>query len=292
MSLTPGHPSPVSPRQDALRGLLLLVALMVGLATLFADRSDSADMSPSGSPLGATAMAPPEAEQSSMPDVSGLRLDEAKLRLYDFEEESGVTVDSPQSQDLSPNDRSSWNESDWAVVVTRPAAGEAWTEGMTLQLFVLRAEEYEWFSAHPTMPAIPKHAATDDLTGHDGVLSGMSELIEYRYAPGLEPEFSYVPHGSPSRIFEGFGDDPSVEPYSERRERDGLAQATEYGTLTVDSLPAVGSALRVGQLLVVTVRDEPRRAITPTANSAEAHVSVGPDNPDAGDDIPVMIGIG
>jgi hypothetical protein len=273
MSHAPGSPSQADVRRDALRGLALLVAVVVGLAVLFfdwggdetADARATAEASPSSSvpsPSAApsttaatTAEPSRNAERPRVPDVSGLQLDVAEQRLYDFEEVVGVDAEYPQSHDLSPRDRSQWDDSNWTVVTTRPAAGAAMVEGMDLHLFVLRNAEYAWFAAH-------------------------------RYAAGYEPYYASRPYSSPRRPIEGLIDDPSIQPVSEQQERDALAQAYEYGTLTVSSLPSPDSPLRVGRLLTITVREEPVEPAPPVTTD-DSSVDVYPDYSGGDDDVDV-----
>ena len=198
---------------------------------------------------------------------------------------SDLDVDHPSSHDLSPRGRSQWQDSNWTVVTTRPAAGEQWTDGMPVHLFVLRNAEWSWFQAHPTMSAVPPDVEASDLTDDGQLLAGMRELVEYRYAPGQEPDYAGQPSGSrPAEPVEGLADDPSVEPAAERDERDRLVRASTW-TLTVGSLPTEGTALRVGRILIITVRDKPTAPVEPAPGGGG--VTVNPNYSDGDDDVNV-----
>lgn len=156
---------------------------------------------------------------SVVPEVIGLTLDEARAHLR------SVGLRSSED-DASPRNRSVWIDSNWTVVATDPLPGGWPEDGRTVSVWYLRNEEATWFSEHPTMPKLRAGKDTSSLTDEGGVLDGMDELIEYRWARGHKPK-------------DAFG-------------------AESYGLdLVVSSIPAAGEPIEVGQLLVVTERGAP-----------------------------------
>jgi len=290
-----GNASPRStPRGDAVRGIVILLVVVLGLLVLFWDRAAGDAAAEADTPAGPSATAsspatptttsPPVRTEPRVPDLAGVRLDAAKDRLRSLERTTGVGVRYPSSHDLSPRDRSQWVDSNWTVVTSRPAAGQPLVDGTELHLFVLREAEWTWFAANPTMPAVPADVSVDELAGAGQVLDGMSELVEYRYAPGQGPGRASPTTSLSDRPVEGVADDPSLEPAAEREERDSLRSAPTYGTVTVGSLPAAGTALRVGRILTVTVRGE-WAAPAPAPAPREDDVQVEPAySGGAGDD--------
>jgi hypothetical protein len=122
----------------------------------------------------------------------------------------------------------------------------------------LKTVEWEWFAAHSVMHDVPVGIPAVDVTAAGQVLQDVADLVEYRYAPGHEPEYP-SPAPSPAPPLTDVADDPSVEPPAERAALDALPWASEFSCApTVASIPAEGAALRLGQRLVVTVGDEPR----------------------------------
>ncbi|MGY2001727.1 hypothetical protein [Blastococcus sp. SYSU DS1024] len=292
--MTPDPSDRSSPRTDALRGIALLLVVVLGLAALFWDggESDAAvEADPTVAPPSASASKSSAAARTTatrtrsqvrVPDLAGVRLDVAEDQLWGLERATGVDIDVPASHDLSPRGRSQWQDENWTVVTTRPAAGQPLTDGADLHLFVLRNAEWAWFQAHPAMPPVPVDVAPADLAAAGQLFDGMRELLEYRYAPGHEPEYASAPPSGIARPVDGLADDPSVEPAAEREERDALATASSYSTLTVGSLPATGTALRVGRLLTVTVREKPSEPA-----SGGNDVSVNPGYSGGDDDVNV-----
>jgi hypothetical protein len=285
---------PPSAGRDAARGLALLLVVVVVLAVMFwdGDGGDASEAAPAPASPSATASsapkttaaAPSERRRLSMPHLAGVRLDVAEEQLWALEKSTGVDIAIPTSRDLSPRGRGQWQDENWTVAATRPAAGQAWTDGMEVYLFVLRNDEWAWFQAHPTMPALPVDVAADDLTQDGQLFAGMRELLEYRYAPGHEPQYASQPYSrTPPEPVTGLADDPSIEPAAEREERDALFQAFS-GALTVGSLPPEGTALRVGRLLTLTVRDQPPEPVQPVP---ESDVYVNPNYSDGDDDVNV-----
>jgi hypothetical protein len=275
------HPGETTARTDAVRGLVLLVTVVVALAALFYDwgADDAAEAHSATTPSPATntpepstasASATPTPEQIRMPDVTGARLDLAEDRLSAFARANGLRASYPRSHDLSPRNRSQWQDENWTVVTTRPAAGQSWDDGTDLHLFVLRNAEWAWFQAHPTMPSVPVDAVVSDLTEPGQLFEEVSELMEYRYAPGQAPEHSSPAYSTPDRPIDGLADDPSVEPQLERQERDALPEAYDRGVLTVGSLPAEGQSLRIGQLITVIVREQPTVSVPGSAGATSA----------------------
>jgi hypothetical protein len=294
--MTTTRPTQPSTRTDAFRGVTLLVVVvaMLGLLMRGCDdeppQADAEAASNAAAPkttarATSTPAATTTSEQVRVPDVTGVRLDEATEELRSYGKAHGVWDGYPSSHDLSPRDRSQWENANWTVALTRPAAGEVWRPGTELHLFVLRNAEWAWFQAHPAMPAVPVDVVPDDLTGQGQLFEGVRELMEYRYAPGHAPEYASPPYVSPHRPIEGLADDPSIEPTSETQERDVLPDASSYG-LTVGSLPTEGAALRVGQLLTLTVRDKPSEPVPP-ARGGGADVDVGGSYSDDDDDVNV-----
>lgn len=168
-----------------------------------------------------------------MPDVTGLILPEARSVL------SKAGFDTEQ-QDLSPLDRSVWDQDNWTVVTTTLA-------GDTVTMWYLRNSEAAWFKANPGMPTIKAGTKTETLTDEGGVLHGVRELVEYRWAKGETPPWDkdsdpYVL--SDDRV--GLSD----EPEQEVKDRTGLKES-DGSDLVHSTRPAAGNCVRPGRYLVV-----------------------------------------
>ncbi|TQN42129.1 hypothetical protein FHU33_1523 [Blastococcus colisei] len=142
----PDPPDRSSARTDAVRGIVVLLVVVVGLAVFFWDgaagdatEADPATALPSATAssgptrsVAPTTTAPPTRNQARMPDLAGVRLDAATEQLSDLGRATGVDIGHPSSHDLSPRDRSQWADGNWTVVTTRPAAGRPVMDGTDL----------------------------------------------------------------------------------------------------------------------------------------------------------------
>ncbi|WP_187399463.1 PASTA domain-containing protein [Micromonospora sp. AP08] len=153
-------------------------------------------------------------------------------------------------QDASPLDRHVYVEKNWTVVATEPPAGSPVAPGSEVTVLVLKNEEAVWFTAHPKMPSLSKGKPADTLVQPKGALAGMSELVLFRYAKGQAPKYASDPVDK--YLIDGW------EPAEETKARAGLKQAYEFSSVTVGSIPSAGQSLRVGRLIVVTVKQAPR----------------------------------
>jgi hypothetical protein len=145
-------------------------------------------------------------------------------------------------------------------------------------MWVLRTEEAAWLKAHPKMPKLKAGRATDALTDPGGLLEGMSELVEYRWAKGRAPEYASA---LPSDVDERGA--PSAEPASEVAARKGLKDS--YGLdLVSGQVPGAGSTIRPGRLLVVLEKEAPSES-TSGGGGGSVYVPV----PDGDDDDDVNV---
>jgi hypothetical protein len=181
----------------------------------------------------------------SMPDVVGMPISDAETSIYDGLHTSLYYYDqSPANRDIG---------SDWVIVSTYPAAGAKTKKFKLVYAWALQKNEYDWFKAHPTMPAIPKDATTASLLATGGMFRDVSALVQLRYQPGQAPSGakSSTTDKGPFTPDRGKFTDPSTEPPPEYALRAGLLVAPVAGTEILSTRPAPGSALRVGQYLVL-----------------------------------------
>ncbi|MGY1659658.1 PASTA domain-containing protein [Geodermatophilus sp. SYSU D00705] len=202
----------------------------------------------------------PEPVAVVVPDLAGVQLDVADAQLRELGHRDYFDDGEPIVHDLSPRERVEYAStgSEWTVVTTRPAAGQTWAVGDPIYLFALQTTEYQWFGAHPVMPPLPSDVAVADLTAQGQLLFEVEDLVDFAHAPGHEP-----PHpsflGSFQQPIPGLLDDPSLEPPAEQAARAELASASPYTDAPlIGSVPATGAPLRMGQMLFVTVGDEPQ----------------------------------
>lgn len=183
-----------------------------------------------------------------MPSVVGSSLDHAKNAFDEV-----VTV-----EDLSPRDRLPFEDSNWTVMASTPAAGADVPPESRVVLWVLRNEEAVWLAKHPKMPKVKAGSDTSSLTDPGGPLAGMSDLVVTRWAKGQGPDYA-------SKVVEELDDRgaPSAEPAGEVAARKGLKRS--YGVdLVKGQIPAAGSAVRPGRLLVVLEKEEPEEEPSPS----------------------------
>lgn len=157
----------------------------------------------------------------------------------------------PTIQDASPLGRNMYVERNWTVVATEPPAGAPVAPGSEVTVLVLKNEEAGWFAAHPKMPRLSKGKPADTLLRPNGVLAGMRELVLFRYAKGQAPKYATEP--ADEYLIDGW------EPAEETNARHGLKMAHEFSSVVVGSIPSAGQPLRVGRLIVVTVKAVPSR---------------------------------
>ncbi|WP_138733091.1 PASTA domain-containing protein [Modestobacter excelsi] len=199
----------------------------------------------------------PEPVAVIVPDLAGVQLDLADAQLRELGHRNYVDDGEPRAHDLSPRERYPSPDPEWTVVTTRPAAGQSWEVGKPIYLFALQTTEYVWFTAHPSMPTMPSTVAVADLTAQGQILYEVEELVDFAHAPGHEPEIASTPL-MVDRPIAGLADDPSLEPPGEQAARANLARASQYSDAPlIGSVPPTGTPLRAGQLLTVTVGDEP-----------------------------------
>lgn len=276
-----------SPRTDAIRGVILLVVVVLGLSFLLrgcdfdddgADAAAPAVTAPGAAP---TSSAPPSVETDPVPDLTGLKFDVAQRQLPGWDWEA---------HDLSPRDRHQYDDDNWTVVTTRPAPGELVADGTPLHLFVLKNSEAAWFAAHPTMPAVPVDVPVTDLTGAGQLFGGVEELIDYRFAPGELTSSPADRRLEPVRLSEGVVDNPAVEPAEEREAQAALDPGYGHsGTLTVGSLPGEGISLRTGRLISLIIRNKPLEPVpaAPEGTSSTGGTSVSGSYSHSDDDVNV-----
>lgn len=222
---------------------LLLAVVLAGLFYFFGpDRSTSDE---------------PEPVAVVLPDLAGVPLDAADAQLRELGHRDDFDDGQPRAHDLSPRERYPSTDPEWTVVTSRPAPGQTWAVGDRVYLFALRTTEYQWFTAHPVMPPMPSDVAVADLTAQGQLLFEVEDLVDFAHAPGHEPSYpSFL--GSVQQPIPGLPDDPSLEPPAEQAARADLASASQYTDAPlIGSVPAMGAPLRMGQLLAVTVGDEP-----------------------------------
>jgi len=299
MSSSPNPPQLPSARTDALRGLVLLVVVVLGLSWSMrgcmaeadstsgsaASSSAPAAISSSAAPSTAPTSSPSPAPDPTVPDVTGITLDVAQDRLWSFQQSLSGSDRSVRAHDLSPRSRDQYIDRNWTVVTTRPAVGEPWTSGTRLHMFVLKNEEAAWFAAHPKMPAVPEGVPVTDLTEEGQLFAGLDELLDYRHAPGEPGDGASHPPDDVIEPIEGLVDSPSTEPAAERRERTALAPAYgSYAKLTVGSLPAAAAPVRAGRLITLTVRDAPTEPV-PAPPDDTSTGGVGGGYSDGDDDV-------
>lgn len=223
---------------------LLLTVVLTGLFYFFGPDGSTSDE--------------PEPVAVVMPDLAGVPLDAADAQLRELGHRDYFDDGEPRAHDLSPRERYPSMDQEWTVVTTRPAPGQTWEVGDPVYLFALRTTEYQWFTAHPVMPPMPPDVAVADLTAQGQLLFEVEDLVDFAHAPGHEPPYpSFL--GSTQQPIPGLPDDPSLEPPAEQAARADLASASEYTDAPlIGSVPAPGAQLRMGQMLFVTVGDEPR----------------------------------
>jgi hypothetical protein len=312
MATDPQPPALPSARTDAFRGMILLVVVVLGLSLLLRGcSSDEEESSADAATTSTTAPAPSNAAPSTaapsstvpsptssapstpvttVPDVTGTTLDVAEDQLWDYQQAHGLTHTSTRAHDLSPRNRDQYVKSNWTVVTTRPAAGQPWTAGTRLYVFVLKNAEAAWFLANPTMPAVPAGVPVTDLTGDGRLLAGMDELLDYRYAPGEPADGSSHPPTETTEPIDGLTDNPAMEPADELQARTALPPAYgTYITLTVSSLPDGGAPVRAGRLITLTVREAPTETVPapPGDTSSPGGTSVSGSYSDDDDDVNV-----
>ncbi|KRF35536.1 PASTA domain-containing protein [Terrabacter sp. Soil810] len=181
-----------------------------------------------------------------MPSVVGSSLDDAQ-RAFDL-----ATV-----EDLSPRDRMPFENSNWTVMASTPAAGADLTPGSHVVLWVLRNEEAAWLAKHPKMPKVKAGSDTSSLTDAGGPLAGMSDLVETRWAKGHGPDDA----SKSIEDLDGRGA-PSAEPAAEVAARKGLKES--YGSDFVKGqIPTPGSIVRPGRLLVILEEQRPEEELAP-----------------------------
>ncbi|GAA2735248.1 hypothetical protein GCM10009867_17120 [Pedococcus aerophilus] len=181
-----------------------------------------------------------------------------------------------EHEDLSPRDRSVWQEENWTVVATWPEAGEPLPAGVDVTLYLLKNGEAAWFAKHQTMPKLTVGQSADKAV--DRFLAPVAELLEYRYPKGAEPKYASPAWERAATSGRGLAD----EPESERNARAGLAGASQFGLVAKSrSIPRPGKHLRPGQLLVVLVRDVP----SPPSSGGDVPYVPVPDHDD--DDVNV-----
>lgn len=166
---------------------------------------------------------------------------------------AGAEFERPEDTDLSPRGRNP--EDGWIVQATRPGPGEPVGRDTVVWLFALRPSEVAWFDANAAMPAVQAGLVARDLTSPGGQFEPVAELLDVRYA-----EQSATPQAPYQRMLEGLvPPNPAKEPDSEWQARTALREAHGvHAALTVGQIPAPGTALRRGQLPVVTIVDAPR----------------------------------
>ncbi|WP_232295441.1 PASTA domain-containing protein [Parafrankia sp. EUN1f] len=194
-----------------------------------------------------------------MPNLVGMNLRDAR----------SAAPSNHSERDLSPRGRDVWDQDNWTVAATVPAAGAKILENDEVFLFYLRNQEWRWFQVNPVMPPLP--------AGESYQLSESSpdirELIEYRYAEGTAPEYaSDVRRTAATSSIPG---DPSIERESEWGPRDRLKHAT--GGTIAGSLPGAGQPLRPGQLITVLVKPTPLPASTTTGTYGGGSVDLNDD---------------
>ncbi|MGQ7297915.1 hypothetical protein [Quadrisphaera sp. KR29] len=179
--------------------------------------------------------------------------DDEELRedlLRDAEEGWANTIDA------SPLSRNPIQDENWTVVGSAPAPGESVQTDKDVYLFVLRNEEAAWFKAHPSMPPVPSDVEASVLIDEGGLFHDVEELVEFRYEPGAQPEHKVASSYVRERDAIPYPD-PFSEPPGERQIRLSLPEASEYGSLVVRSLPSEAQEVRLGRMLVLTVKDKP-----------------------------------
>lgn len=155
-------------------------------------------------------------------------------------------------EDLSPRDRSVFQEENWTVVATDPDVGQPLYGGESVTLYLLKNEEAAWFAKHPTMPKLT--VGQDVTRAVELHLKPVWELLEFRYAKGAAPSYASPARERAPEGGRGLADEPT----SERTARAGLADAAQHGLVAgTGTIPRAGKRLRPGQLLVVLVKDEP-----------------------------------
>ncbi len=180
-------------------------------------------------------------------------------------------------EDLSPRDRSVFQEKNWTVVATDPAVGQPLAAGTSVTLYLLKNEEAAWFAEHPRMPKLTIGQDTTKVVQRH--LKPVRELLEFRYAKGAAPNHSSPAHERTPKAGRGLADEPAAE----RAARAGLADAGEYGVVAgVGSIPRASKVLRPGQLLVVLVKDVP---VSPGGGGDVPYVPI----PDGDDDDDVNV---
>ncbi|GAA1741114.1 hypothetical protein [Microbacterium paludicola] len=133
------------------------------------------------------------------------------------------------------------------MVEQTPEAGIPLEHPVSVRVGFLRNEEYRWFLAHPTMPAIPVDSRASDHTGDEGVLHDVEELVEFQWHPEHDPGTGRKPYGT--------------------------------SELVVDTIPAAGEPLAMGQAIIVRVRDEPAPAPAPPSETdVDVHVDTDDDD--------------
>lgn len=225
-----------------------IVAVLMLVSQLFGHDNDDED----------AAAAEPEPVAVTVPDLTGVDPEAAEEQLRVLGHRDWHSDGVPEQEDLSPNNRGVGGyQEQWTVVTTRPAAGQPWPVGEPIYLFSLQTAEWQWFLAHPTMPDVPSGVPGAQLLEEGQLLHDVAELTDLRYAPGHEPPNMSAIGGSDYPT-DDLVDDPSLEPDSERAPRLALVEAaTNTDAPSIATIPAEGAPLRMGQILTVTVGDDP-----------------------------------
>ncbi|MCW2787015.1 MAG: hypothetical protein JWP74_3532 [Marmoricola sp.] len=182
----------------------------------------------------------------AMPNLVGMTVGDGEQHVYDVLHTSLLYYDQAPVNRLGVDNT-------WVIVATYPAAGVRTAKYKLVYAWALRKSEYDWFTAHPTMPRIAARTPVAKLIGPGGVLAPVKELVKVRYRPGAAPSSAKADPADAAAFKPNRVDvpDPSTQPLAEWALYKGLLVAPVARTLTVAVRPGAGTALRVGQFLVL-----------------------------------------